>query len=272
MEIKKDPPMKDFKNKTVWITGASDGIGKELSIQLADRGARVILSSRNVEKLNAVCAQLKGDDHVVYPMDLLKTEEIPQATENLLTQVGDIHILINNAGITQRSLTVDTDLSVDRKIMELDYFAPIIMTKAMLNHMIGRGNGSIVTISSVAGKVGVPMRSAYCAAKHAIIGFMGSLRAEIHRHGIHVLIVAPGSTHTNISINAIEGDGKVHGVTDPAIANGLPVSIVAKKTIEAIIKQKSEIIIANKRESRLALLYRLAPEMVIKKLRNMRVT
>lgn len=264
--------MKDFTNKTVWITGASDGIGRELAVQMAALGARIILTSRNEAKLNEVKEKLSGEGHIVYPMDLLKTDAIPDAVNHVLQLSNGVDILINNAGITQRSITIETDIAVDRKIMELDHFAPIIATKAILPHMIERGSGSIVSISSIAGKVGVPMRSAYCAAKHAIIGFMGSLRAEIHKHGIQVLVVAPGSTKTNISVNAIEGDGRIHGVTDPAIENGLPVSIVAKKTIEAILKKKAEIVVANKRETRLALLYRLMPDMIIKKLRTMRTT
>ena len=261
--------MKNFNNKTTWITGASDGIGKELAIQMAALGATIILTARNVDKLNQVKDSLDGVGHIVYPMDLLKTDDIPTACIEVLQITGDIDILVNNAGVSQRSLTKDTAIDVDRKIMELDHFAKVIMTKALLPHMIERRSGYIVSISSVAGKIGVPMRSAYCAAKHAIIGFMGSLRAEVHQYGIQVLVVTPGSIKTNVSINALEGDGKAHGVTDPAIENGLPVSQCAKVIVNGLLHNKSEVAVANLKESSLLFLSRLFPNYMFKVVRKM---
>jgi len=198
-----------------------------------------------------------------------ETEDIPNATNELLKQVGDIDILVNNAGISQRSLTINTSIEVDRQIMELDHFAKVIMTKSILPHMIQRGSGHIVAISSVAGKVGVPMRSAYCAAKHAIIGFMGSLRAEIAQYGIQVLVVTPGSIKTNVSINALEGDGKAHGVTDPAIENGLPVSECAQAIVNGLIKNKNEVAVANFKESTLLRMTRFFPNYMFGVVRKM---
>jgi short-subunit dehydrogenase len=261
--------MKNFQNKTAWITGASDGIGKELALQMAALGARIILTARNVDKLNQVKDSLTGDGHIIYPMDLLKTDAIQSGCEEVLKITGGIDILVNNAGISQRSLTKDTSIDVDRKIMELDHFAKVIMTKALLPHMINRRSGHIVSISSVAGKVGVPMRSAYCAAKHAIIGFMGSLRAEVHQYGIQVLVVTPGSIKTNVSINALEGDGKAHGITDPAIENGLPVSQCAKAIVDGLLNNKSEVAVANFKESSLLRMSRYFPNYMFKVVRQM---
>ncbi|MEM9936145.1 MAG: SDR family NAD(P)-dependent oxidoreductase, partial [Bacteroidota bacterium] len=215
--------MKSFKNKRVWITGASDGIGKELAIQLANKGAKIILTARSTEKLEVIKNSLEGDDHLVYPMDLLQVDKIPEAAKEVLSQVGEIDILVNNAGVSQRSLAKDTLLDVDRRIMEIDHFAVVALTKAVLPQMMDRQSGLVIAISSVAGKIGTPMRSAYCAAKHAVIGFMDALRAEVHADNIKVMVVTPGSIQTNISINALEGDGKKHNVTDPLIANGIPV-------------------------------------------------
>ena len=261
--------MTDFNNKTVWITGASDGIGKELAIQMATLGAKIVLTARNVDKLNAVKDSLDGSGHIVYPMDLMNADAIPMKSEEVLQLTGGVDILVNNAGVSQRSLTINTSIDVDRKIMELDHFAKVIMTKALLPHMIERRNGHIVSISSVAGKVGVPMRSAYCAAKHAIIGFMGSLRAEVHQYGIQVLVVTPGSIKTNVSINALEGDGKAHGVTDPAIENGLPVSECAKAIVDGLLNNKSEVAVANFKESSLLRMSRYFPNYMFGVVRKM---
>ena len=191
--------MKDLNNKRVWITGASGGIGKEMAIQMANAGAKLILTARSVEKLETLKESLAGDEHLICPMDLSKTEDIPGTVDKVITKVETIDILVNNAGISQRSLVKDTHLEVDRKIMELDYFSKVTLTKSLLPHMIKNQGGLIISISSVAGKIGTPMRSAYCAAKHALIGFMDALRAEVHANNIKVMVVTPGSVQTDIS-------------------------------------------------------------------------
>ena len=264
--------MKNLNQQTVWITGASDGIGKELAIQMAAEGAKIILTARNVQKLNEVKRSLKGEGHLVYPMDLMKTSMVPAAVEEVLKKVGGVDILINNAGISQRSLTKDTSIDVDRKIMELDFFAVVAMTKALLPQMLARQSGHIVTISSVAGKLGVPMRSAYCAAKHAVVGFMGSLRAESYSDNIKVMVVTPGSIKTNISKNALEGDGAAHGTTDPAIANGIPVDVCAKKIIKGIKNDTPELLIARGKEKLATYVGRFFPRVLFKMVRVMKTT
>ena len=261
-----------FKNKTIWITGASEGIGKALALQLAAKGAKIILTARNIEKLTAVQNALEGEGHIVLPMDLLKTDEIPAIVEQTLEKVPKVDMLINNAGISQRSLVKDTSLEVDRKIMELDYFAVIILTKALLPHLMEQKSGHIVTISSVAGKLGTPMRSAYCAAKHAVIGFMDSLRAEVHKDNIKVMVVTPGSIQTNISKNALEGDGKKHGVTDPAIQNGMSVEKCARLIVKGMEAGTAELLIAEGIEKLATYLRRFAPNRLFKMLQNRKTT
>lgn len=264
--------MSHFQNKTIWITGASDGIGKELALQLAEKGARIILTARNKEKLRAVQRSMKGGNHVVLPMDLLQTDQIPNLVKDVLEEIPKIDVLINNAGISQRSLVKDTDLKVDRKIMELDYFAVIILTKALLPHFLTHKSGQIVTISSLAGKLGTPMRSAYCAAKHALMGFMDSLRAEVAKDNIQVLVVTPGSVQTNVSKNALEGDGKAHGVTDAAIANGIPVEECVHKIVKGMETGTRELLIAKGKEKIAAYLKRFAPNRVFKLMENLKTT
>ena len=263
--------MKDLKNKTIWITGASDGIGKELAIQLAKEGAKIILTARSADKLEMIKSALHGEGHRVLPMDLLETVAIPAVVKDLLLQT-DIDIVIHSAGISQRSLVKETSLEVDRRIMELDYFAIVYITKSILPHFIKKQSGCIVAISSIAGKLGTPMRSAYCAAKHAIHGFMDSLRAEVFADNIEVLVAAPGSTKTNISNNALEGDGTKHGVTDPAIAKGIPVEDCAKQIIDGIKGNKQEILIAKGKEKLATYVKRFFPKVLFKMVRVMKTT
>lgn len=264
--------MKDFKGKTAWITGASDGIGKELAIQLAKAGAQIILTARSIDKLTAVKDQLAGEGHLVYPLDLLQSDKIPAAVEEVMTKVDNIDILVNNAGVSQRSLVKDTLLEVDRKIMEINHFAVITLTKSVLPHMVQQKSGLIIAVSSVAGKMGTPMRSAYCAAKHAVIGFMDSLRAEVHSDNIKVMVVLPGSTKTNISANALEGDGKRHNVTDPLIANGIPVEECVKRIIRGIQKEIPELLIARGKEKMGVYLRRFLPTLLFKMMTKLKAT
>lgn len=264
--------MKSLKNKMVWITGASGGIGKEMAIQMANAGAKIILTARSVEKLNAIKDSLKGDGHLICPMDLSKTEEIPSTVKKVVAKAKTIDVLVNNAGISQRSLAKDTQLEVDRKIMELDYFSKAILTKSLLPHMIENQQGLIVSISSVAGKIGAPMRSAYCAAKHALIGFMDVLRTELHADNIKVMVVTPGSVQTDISKNALEGDGKKHNVTDPMIANGIPVDVCVKKIIRGIHKETPELMIAQRRERMAVYVRRFYPALLFKMMTRLQAT
>ena len=264
--------MKDLENKVVWITGASDGIGKALAIQMAKEGSKIILTARSVDKLNAVKDGLLGKGHLVYPMDLLQVDLIHDGVEEVVSKVGAIDILINNAGISQRSLTKETSLEVDRKIMEINHFAKVALTKAVLPHMIKRQQGMIVSISSVAGKLGAPMRSAYSAAKHAIIGFMDTLRAEIHEDNIKVMVVTPGSVQTNVSKNALHGDGEKHGVTDPAIANGIPVEACAKAIVKGIKNETPELLIARGKEKMAVYIRRFYPKLLFKMMTKTRAT
>ena len=205
-------------------------------------------------------------------MDLLKVDLISDATAEVLSKVDSIDILVNNAGISQRSLTTETSLEVDRKIMEIDHFSKVALTKAILPHMVGRQKGMIITISSVAGKIGAPMRSAYSAAKHAIIGFMDALRAEIHGDNIKIMVVTPGSVQTNVSKNALEGDGKTHGITDPAIANGMPVEDCVKAIIKGIKNETPELLIARGKERFAVYARRYYPSLLFKMMTKVKAT
>ncbi|MBV1911159.1 MAG: SDR family NAD(P)-dependent oxidoreductase [Kangiellaceae bacterium] len=234
----------DIKSKVFWITGASSGIGKELAIQLSKLGARLILSSRNEGELLMLKNRLANDKHLVLPMDLSVSSQISDATTYVKTQVGIVDYLVNNAGISQRSLCLDTCDEVDRRIMEVDYFGTIKLTKLVTQQMVEIGKGTIINIASIAGKVGSPYRSAYSGAKHALIGFMDCLRAEVAESGIRVLVVCPGWIQTNISKNALTGNMTKFNRTDQEIESGIPVDKAVAKLIKAICSKKEEVVIA----------------------------
>ncbi len=237
-----------MNTKTIWITGASSGIGKALALEWASPKTHLILTARNEEKLNQLkteCEQ-KGATCTVVPMDLFDVGEIPKTVERVLKKHTQIDILVNNAGMSQRSAAKETPIENDRKIMELNFFSKIAFTKAVLPEMLKRGEGQIIAISSVVGKFGFPLRTAYSASKHAIQGYFEALRAEVEDLGIKVMIVSPGRVKTDISYNALRGDGTKHGQLDPGQANGMPVEICAKQIIAAAQKGKRDILIGRK--------------------------
>lgn len=234
----------DFTDKIVWITGASSGIGEALASELIKRGAKIIISSPEVDKLRDMGNKfnsLRRGSAIVAPLDFMKGNEIPGIAEKVITQTGRIDILINNAGISQRSLAVDTPVEVDRKVFEINYFGAITLTKAVLPYMIKNGGGSIAVTSSIAGKFGFPLRSAYSASKHALHGFFETIRLEHKKENINVTIVCPGRIRTNISVNALTGEGKPYGVMDAGQAKGMSTEKCARKIINAVSKKKKEV-------------------------------
>ncbi len=236
-----------FKDKVIWITGASSGIGEGLVYALAKEGAKLIISSRKQTELERVknnCQE--GSEVMVLPLDVAQFDTIAPAAEKARARFGQIDILINNAGISQRELVVDTDLSTDRKIMDVNYFGTVALTKAVLPQMIERKDGQIVVMSSVLGKMGVPWRSGYSASKHALHGFFDSLRAEVFKHNIKVTVICPGYVKTNVTINALKGDGSKNNVMADSTAGGWEPSEFAPKVLNVIKKQKREVYLGRK--------------------------
>lgn len=232
-----------FKNKRVWITGASSGIGEALALAFAGRGAHLILSARNEQELHrvAVAATEAGAATVlVQPLDLAQHDAIPGVVEKVLRQVGKIDILVNNGGISQRALALDTSLEVDKKLMNVNYFGTIALTKAVLPAMLTHQLGHIVTVTSLTGIFGSPYRTSYAAAKHALHGFFDSLRAELGHTPIKVTLICPGFIKTNVSVNALTGDGSSLGVMDDAQAKGMLPEVLAQKILRAIERGTEE--------------------------------
>lgn len=250
-----------YKNKTIWIVGASSGIGKELAFQLASKGARLILSSRREEELNQLKKELNySDKHFVFPLDLENLSDLNERLAQVMDKVKHIDYLFNNGGMSQRGTARETTLDVDRRIMEVNYFGNIKITKAVLPYMIKSGGGHIVVISSIAGKFGFYLRSAYSAAKHALHGFYESLRMEEEKNNIRVTIVCPGKINTPISTNALTADGKKHGVMDHNQETGMDVGMCVQTMLKEVAVLKKEVFIGG-REIKAVTLKRLFPSL-----------
>jgi short-subunit dehydrogenase len=264
--------MQDYRDKVVWITGASSGIGEGLAYEFARKGARLVLSARRTEVLEQVrqkCAT--PERHMVLPMDMADADGMAHKVEAVLTECGRIDVLINNAGISQRSLVKDTDLSVDRRIMEIDFFGPVALTKAVLPHMLARGSGQLAVVSSVVGLVATPYRSAYAAAKHAIAGFYDALRAETFDSGIRVSVIYPGFVKSNVSLSALTGSGEAHGQLDEKQATAMSADEFAVQAVAALAREENRIIIAGK-EKLAVWLGRLSPDLLARVIRRVKVT
>ena len=238
--------MKSISNQVVWITGASSGIGEALAYALAQKKCKLILSARNVKELQRVQQNCQSDTVQILPLDLFEFEEAKAKTEIALSFFGHIDVLINNGGISQRSLLAETAFEVDKKLMDVNYLGTVALTKALLPHFITNQKGTFVTITSLMGKFGSPYRSGYCAAKHALHGFFDVLRMEHQKDNIHVTLICPGFIQTNVALNALTADGSKQNTNDEATQNGMPVALFAQKLIQAVEKEKFEANIGGK--------------------------
>lgn len=265
-------------NSVVWITGASSGIGEALAHACATKGATLILSARRETELVRVkqdCMRLSGapENRIhILTLDLANAGEMTAKVEAALQLAGGVDVMIHNGGISQRSLAKDTLLEVDRRVMEIDYFGTVALTKALLPTMLQRKKGRFVVISSLVGMFGTPMRSGYSAAKHALHGFFDSLRAELWQDNIKVTMVCPGFIKTNVSVNAVTGDGSAQGIMDDAQANGMSAEDCARRILRAIEADKLELYVGGGREILGVYLKRYVPALFERIVRNAKVT
>ncbi len=239
---------KYYKDKIVWITGASSGIGEALALVLAKQEARIILSARREEELKRVAklCNLPELDYLILPFDLNNTSKASGLAAQVINKFGRIDILINNGGNSQRSEAMQTAEEVERQLMEVNYFSAVNISKAVLPYMKRQKSGQIVVLSSIAGKFGFYLRSSYSAAKHALHGYFESLRLETEKLGISTLIVCPGKIKTNISINALSTDGKQHGKMDASHENAMSAEECASIILKSIEQGQEEIFIGGK--------------------------
>jgi len=232
-----------FENKVVWITGASSGIGAALVSQLSEQGARIILTARNETALNELSASCKTETRVL-AADLYQSQQLAGLVDQAIGAFGRIDIIIHAAGVSQRSLAEDTEEQVYRSLMEINFFAPVLITRHLMPHFRKNGDGHIVAIGSMAGLMGFPLRTGYSAAKHALKGWFESLQTEHCIPGLQITIIHPGRIRTPISMSALTGDGSPHLKMDKGQLNGIPLNICVDRIVKAIATKRRRLIIA----------------------------
>lgn len=236
--------VKDFHNKVCWVTGSSSGIGAALAIALNKLGAYVILSARNVEnleKIKSACAE-PGKVAIV-ACDMEDTDSLPSIAMQSWKTFNGIDYVFLNAGFAVRDTVINTAFDLFKKVMTINFFSTVIITKTLLPLMTENGSGCFVITSSLSGKYGIPKLAAYAASKHALHGFFESLRAENEMENIKFTIVIPGLVKTNISVNALKGDGQPYGKMQQSIENGISPEACAQGIIKAVASEKKEVLI-----------------------------
>jgi len=261
----------DWTRQLVWITGASSGIGAALARELAARGSMLVLSARRGDRLQEVAGSLEGANHRLMPLDVTDGEAVRSTTARILSVAGTPTVVVLNAGISQRSLARETDLAVDRELMETNYFGAVSLAKALLPAMREAGTGRFVVVSSLVGRVGTPLRSGYAASKHALHGFFESVRAEEYEAGLRVTMICPGFIHTELPKRALTGDGSPQGKMDRAQLEGMTPEACAFRIAEAIERGRDEVAIGGK-ERFVVPLFRFLPTLFRWMVRRARVT
>jgi dehydrogenase/reductase SDR family member 7B len=238
--------MFSFYDKIVWITGASSGLGEALAIELAKEKSKLVLSARREPELQRVkkeCAKFISEENIlILPLDVTELSNVNAEVQKVIQKFGRIDILINNAGVVQRSYVIDTPVELERKMFEINYFGSVVLSKAVLPFMRKQKAGNILAVSSVMGKLGFPGRSTYSASKHALYGYFETMRIEEKINGINVHIICPGYIKTNISLNAVNAKGEIYGKMDKGQEKGMDPNIAARKILNAIRKNKFETI------------------------------
>ncbi|MNJ91559.1 putative oxidoreductase SadH [compost metagenome] len=261
-----------MKNKVIWITGASSGIGEALVYAYDKAGAKLILSSRNRDELYRVKSNCKSPVNIhVLPLDLENTAALTDKAEEALRIYGHVDILINSGGISQRSLALETTLQTEQRLMNINFWGTVALTKAVLPNMIAKGGGKIVCISSLVGKFGTRFRSSYSASKHALHGYFDSLRSEVFDKNIQITLICPGFVKTNVTLNALTATGAPYGINDHGVETGITPEECAKQIIKAVNTNKEEVYIGGK-EVKAILFKRFFPLRFSKYLKTAKVT
>lgn len=261
-----------MKNKIVWITGASSGIGEAMVYAYNTLGAKLIISSRNRDELFRVKNNCKNqiDVHVL-SLDLEQTDTLVGKAEEATRIYGRIDVLINSGGISQRSLAMQTDLATEQRLMSVNFWGTVVLSKAVLPQMLNQNEGAIICISSLVGKFGTRFRSAYSASKHALHGYFDSLRIEVDNPKIHIMLACPGFIKTQVTLNALTANGTAQGTMDDAQENGMLPEVFAKELMKAISAKKTEVYIGGQ-ETKGVLIKRLFPKLFNNIIRKAKVT
>lgn len=263
-----------YQEKTIWITGASSGIGEAFAEAFHKEGANLILSSRREDVLEEVKKRLGADSSKIkiLPLDLSRPETLAAAAKEAQAAFGHIDVLFNNGGISQRSIALDTEMATYRRLMEVNFFSTVELSLLVLPGMVARKSGHIIVTSSVAGKIGTKYRSGYAASKHAVQGFYNSLRQEMYEHNVAVTLLCPGFVKTNISKNAVLGDGSKFGEMGDAHSKAMEPAEMVKKVMPKIKARNEEIVITGGKEGLALLIQRFSPTLLNRILKNQKVT
>ena len=252
--------MTDLTGKVIWITGASSGIGEALARSASSDSTKLILSGRRVDALQALADELSAET-LVLPFEVTDYSALADIVDQAWAWQGHVDVLVNNAGISQRCLAIDAKPEIYTELINIDLIAPIWLTQLQLSRMADAGGGHIVAISSVAGRIGAPLRTAYSAAKFGLIGYMDALRTEVDKpHNIKVTNILPGSVATDVSRNAITGDGSKRGKSDAVIDAGDDPMDCAVAIWQAVANNSPEFIYAKEMELGLAQMRHADPD------------
>jgi dehydrogenase/reductase SDR family member 7B len=236
-----------MSKSVIWITGASSGIGEAAAKKFSKQGFQVIISARNEVELDRVKSECTDSSEVqVLPLDLIEINSFEEKVKQAIAFFGKVDIVLHNGGISQRSLINETGLEVDRKLMEVNFFGTVALTKAILPHFVAQKSGQFAVVSSLVGKFGSPYRSSYAASKHALHGFFDTLRAEHFQDNLFVTMICPGFIRTNVSINALTADGSTLGKMDEAQEKGMSPEDCATEIFSAVTQKKEEVYIGGK--------------------------
>ncbi|MBK7407537.1 MAG: SDR family oxidoreductase [Saprospirales bacterium] len=263
----------DFNDQLIWITGASSGIGEGLAKAFSRRGARLILTARRMEELARVRAACADPEKVwIYPLDMADHDRMPALVRQVTEKLGPVDILVNNAGMTSRGLAVETKLEVDKRMMDVNYFGPVALTKALLPQLLERKKGLIIVMSSVIGKFGTALRSSYAPPKHALHGFFDSLRGEVWADGIRVVLVIPGYVGTQITMKGLKGDGSTMNEKGDGQHKAMSPEDFSEQLIRALDSSKEDILIGGFREMAAVYLKRFFPRVLSSILKKAKLT
>ena len=262
----------EFKDKVIWVTGASSGLGEAMTKAFLAEGAKLIISSRRVEVLEELKSSLGSHNIHVLPLDLMNVDTHEEVVKQAYELYGRIDILVNNGGVSQRSTAFDTEMSALKKIMDINFYGTVSLTKALLPYLMEQNEAHIIVTSSVMGKFAIKTRSTYCASKHALHGWFDSLRLEMEPHNISVTLVCPGFINTNISINAVTADGSSFNQMGENHEKAMTADQFAQKLLPQLRKGKHEIYIAGFRERGAMFMKRFAPGILYRVLKNSKVS
>jgi NAD(P)-dependent dehydrogenase (short-subunit alcohol dehydrogenase family) len=261
-----------FANRVIVVTGAASGIGAAMCRKFGSEGSKIGLLDADVKEVNAREKELidSGIDAFALSCDVTDERACADAIKRIIERYGGIDVLVNNAGITQRAAFVNTEISVYRRVMDVNFFGSVHCTKAAIESIIER-KGIIIVTSSISGLTPTLGRTGYCASKHALHGFFATLRTELFDRGVHVMLVCPGFTKTNIQSRALDGDGSITTHPQSYVGKqGTPES-VAEAVYSAAIKRRPLLVLSS--IGKLShLMYRIAPKrferIMAKKLRD----